>query len=124
MPAWHLRADENVPAAVVHGLRQVGHDVVWVLEDMPGADDPTILARAQVERRIILTYDKDFGELAFHAGLPGDCGVILIRLRGSTPDTDDARAVGAVTSLQVVAGYFIIVEDDRIRVRSLRAPTA
>jgi len=75
-----LILNENMPATVVQLLRDRGHDVLAVKETLRGEDDPTILARAQAETRIVVTQDKDFGELAFRRGLPAQCGVILFRL--------------------------------------------
>jgi predicted nuclease of predicted toxin-antitoxin system len=72
-----LILNENMPATVVRVLRKHGHDVLAVKESMRGEDDPYILARAQSEARIVVTQDKDFGELAFRRGLPAQCGVIL-----------------------------------------------
>ncbi len=51
-------------------LRHDGHDVAWVRTDAPGSTDQQVLARAVAEDRILLTFDKDFGDLAFRAGLP------------------------------------------------------
>ena len=64
-----LILNENMPATVVRTLRDRGHDVLAVKEMLRGAEDPTILARAQAENRIVVTQDKDFGELAFRRGL-------------------------------------------------------
>ena len=112
-------ADENFPGPVVRALRQSGHDVVWVKEVMAGAGDRTVLERAQAEGRVVATFDKDFGELAYRFRLPATCGVVLFRLNGSSPDEDNARAVEALTSREDWAGCFCIVHDDRIRLRSL-----
>jgi predicted nuclease of predicted toxin-antitoxin system len=66
-------ADEDFPGIAVHWLRQAGPDVLWARTDLPGKADAVLLATAQAESRVILTCDKDFGELAFHAGLPASC---------------------------------------------------
>ena len=73
-------ANQNVPGPVVAALRERGHDVAWIKETMPGAEDPAVLALAQAEERVVVTSDTDFGELAFRSRLPAQCGVILIRL--------------------------------------------
>jgi uncharacterized protein with PIN domain len=57
-------ADENFPANAVKELKAAGHDVIWVRTAAPGSRDEDILALAAREERIILTFDKDFGELA------------------------------------------------------------
>ncbi len=63
-------ANENVASATVDALRAGGADVVWVKESMRGASDEEILERGRREERVLVTFDKDFGELAFRAGLP------------------------------------------------------
>ena len=73
-------ANENFPRDAVDALRALGHDVAWVRTDAPGSTDPQVLARAVAEARILLTFDKDFGDLAFLAGLPTGCGIVLFRL--------------------------------------------
>jgi len=118
-------ADENLPGPVVRALRELGHDVVWVKEDLGGAADDAVLARAQAEERVTVTCDPDFGELAFHAGLPAACGVVLLRLEWSQPASDNKLALAALTSRDDWSGLFAVVEPDRIRIRPLpvsRAP--
>jgi len=117
--AVRFLANENFPGPVVRLLRELGHDVVWVKETMTGATDRRILANAQIERRVLVTFDKDFGELAYRFGLPADCGVVLVRLSGSSPEQDNARTVEALTSRGDWAGHLAIVHDDRIRMRPL-----
>jgi predicted nuclease of predicted toxin-antitoxin system len=114
-------ANENVSATVIQVLRDHGHDVLSVKESLRGEKDPAILARAQAEQRLVVTHDKDFGELAFRAGLPAECGVILLRLAGDDPDADNRRALLAMESRSDWAGHFSVVSDDRIRMRPLPA---
>jgi predicted nuclease of predicted toxin-antitoxin system len=114
-----ILANENFPGPVVRVLRERGDDVAWVKEDAPGAADEAVLARAQAEGRLLVTLDKDFGELACRFGLPASCGVILFRLSGASPDEDNARTLAALTSRDDWAGHFAVVQDDRIRLRPL-----
>jgi len=72
--------NENIPRPLVDVLRQRGHDVVWIRDTSPGIADVEVLAIAIGDRRICLTFDKDFGELAASAALPEECGVVLLRL--------------------------------------------
>jgi predicted nuclease of predicted toxin-antitoxin system len=60
-----ILADENFPGGAGAALRERGHDVTWVQSDAPGISDAEVLAHAQAEGRILVTFDKDFGELAF-----------------------------------------------------------
>ena len=72
-----ILAHENLPEDTVTALRRAGHDVVWIRTDVPGSSDEEVLRRAQLENRLPVTFDKDFGELAFRAGLPAAAGVVL-----------------------------------------------
>jgi predicted nuclease of predicted toxin-antitoxin system len=114
-----LLANENVPGPVVRRLRELGHDVVWIKESCPGERDRPVLARAQSDRRVTVTCDSDFGALAFHSGLPATCGVVLLRIPWTDPETDNALAVSALTSRDDWSGVFAVVERDRIRIRPL-----
>lgn len=112
-------ANENIAGAVVRALRQRGHDVLSVRESMRGADDLSVLRRAGNERRLIITHDKDFGELAFRDGHLAMCGIILFRLLGPTPAADQRRVLDVIDSRTDWMGHFSVVTDDRIRMRSL-----
>jgi predicted nuclease of predicted toxin-antitoxin system len=112
-------ANENVTATVIHELRTRGHDVLSVKESMRSEQDDVILARAQDDQRIVVTHDKDFGELAFRSQLPAACGVILLRLSGRDREADNERVLEAIESRVDWAGHFSVVTDDRIRMRTL-----
>ncbi len=112
-------ANENVPKAAVDELRNRGHDVVWARADMAGAEDEVVLARAQVEQRLVVTLDKDFGELAFRRGLPSQCGVVLFRMTLASPLVVAQRMADAMESRSDWTGSFSVVEDERVRIRPL-----
>lgn len=59
-------ANENFPAETVFWLRERGDDVAHVAETMAGARDLDLLSLARRENRIILTFDRIYGELIFH----------------------------------------------------------
>ena len=77
--------DESVDAPVAHRLRDDGHTVVCVWDLEPGVPDETVLDRANRDEAILVTADKDFGELVFRLGQAHD-GVLLVRLAGLPPD--------------------------------------
>lgn len=114
-----LMLNENISGTVIKTLRQRGHDVISVKESMRGMSDKAILERAQNENRVVVTNDKDFGELAFHFGLPAESGVILFRLSGTTPENDNDRMVEALESGLDFQGNFCVVTEERIRLRPL-----
>lgn len=112
-------ADENFPADAVVALRASGEDVVAVADVAPGSADADILAWAAREARILVTFDKDFGELAWRAGLPAACGVVLFRLPMPKP-ADAGRVLAAVlTGRSDWAGQFAVIEPQRVRMRRL-----
>lgn len=112
-------ADENFPRDAVLALQQQGHDVVWIRLDAPGSSDQEILTRAQAEERLILTFDKDFGELAFRFGLPATSGIILFRLPPLKPASLIDIVISVLATRSNWSGLFSVVESDRIRIRPL-----
>jgi predicted nuclease of predicted toxin-antitoxin system len=77
-------ADECIDAAIVGRLRAAGHDVRYVAESDAAADDDAVLRLAVDEARILLTEDKDFGEIVLRS-LPAT-GVILLRIGSGNRD--------------------------------------
>ncbi|MBY0493812.1 MAG: DUF5615 family PIN-like protein [Cyanobacteria bacterium] len=112
-------ANENIPGPIVRALRELGHDVVSAKEQHAGEADRVLLEVAQNERRVTVTCDTDFGELAFRLGLPASFGVVLVRIDWSDPATDNAFIISALTSREDWTGVFGVVERDRIRIRPL-----
>ncbi len=111
-----ILADENCPGDLVQALQTHGHDVIWIRTDTPGAKDPQILARAQAEERVLLTFDKDFGELAFRHQLPAESGVILCRLHGLPPARLVQIVLNALASQPAWTGVFAVITEERIRI--------
>lgn len=114
-----LLANENFPLDAVEALRADGHDVAWIREDARESSDEQVLARAQQEGRILVTFDKDFGELAFRSKLPATGGVILFRITASSSRRIAQVAVQALASRTDWAGHFSVIEDQRIRMTPL-----
>lgn len=109
-----LLLDSCLSYVTVEELRRAGFDVEWTGDNDPG--DPAILARAHTERRVLVTLDKDFGELAVfrghaHAG--------IVRLVDIQPDLHAAMCIRTFEryggALEV--GAIVTVETDRTRVR-------
>lgn len=117
-------ANENFPLTAVEALRQAGHEVAWVRADAPGSSDPQVLSRAVQESRILLTFDKDFGDLAFQAGLPAACGVVLFRLPSNSAAGVALQVLAAIQSRTDWSNHFTVVEPGRIRMRPLPSPPA
>ena len=114
-----LLANENFPLDAVTALRENGHNVAWIREEARGSKDEQVLARAQQEERILITFDKDFGELAFRSKLPATSGVILFRISIPSSQHIAQVAVQAIATRTDWAGHFSVIEDNRIRMTPL-----
>jgi predicted nuclease of predicted toxin-antitoxin system len=112
-------ADENFPGDAVTLLRALGHDVVWIRAEAPGTTDQDVLARSLEDARVLLTFDKDFGELAWLFGLPASCGIVLFRLPALGPTGVGKVITDVLMSRNDWPGHFSVVEPGRIRMRAL-----
>ncbi len=74
-------ADESVDRQIVDRLRQDTHNVLYIAEMMPGISDDIVLNIANQKEVLLLTADKDFGELVFRQGRI-TAGIVFIRLAG------------------------------------------
>jgi predicted nuclease of predicted toxin-antitoxin system len=119
-----LLANENFPGDAVAELRLRAHDVAWIRLDSPGVDDDAVLSRAVTEGRLLVTFDKDFGELVFRRGREASVGVVLFRIALPTPSSVVRRIVQALESRDDWSAMFSVVEDARIRMVPLPASTA
>jgi len=110
-------ADENVPLASVERLRAAGHDVRRV---PAGSSDTTALALSKNERRVILTFDRDFGTLVFRHELPAPPGVVYFRAVPRTPEHPAMLLLALLENGRVpIENCFTVIEIDRIRQRPL-----
>lgn len=121
VPGIKFLADENLPRQIVEQLRALTLDVVWAAEMTPGIDDADWLTIGRREKRILLTDDKDFGEVVFAKGLSGG-GIVLLRLyRLSLPMKVANLEPRWPKILSHAEGNFVVVTEDRIRIRRLPA---
>jgi predicted nuclease of predicted toxin-antitoxin system len=119
-----IRANENIPGDVVDRLRAEGHDVLWVRTSFAGASDDVVLARASSEGRLLITFDKDFGELVFARGQAASHGVVLFRIDMPSPLVTANKVATAIRSRSDWAGHFSAVDDNKVRmVRLPEHPT-
>lgn len=113
----NLLADESVDGQIVGLLRRSGHTVRYVAEMEPGIADTLVLDLANQHSSLLLTADKDFGELVFrqHRLAPG---IVLIRLAGMPPD-DKASLVASVIDRHAaeLPGAFTVVTPRLVRIR-------
>jgi predicted nuclease of predicted toxin-antitoxin system len=113
--------DENIDARLLPFLQDLGYDVTSVAKDyFYGLLDEDVLAMAHQENRILLTNDRDFGELIFHQRLPHS-GIILFRLAPNNANIDlrKKRLHYVLTNYTQQLHHFLVVTQKSVRVRKL-----
>jgi predicted nuclease of predicted toxin-antitoxin system len=116
----NLLADESVDGPIVDHLRQEGHRVWYIAEMEPGVSDDFVLDLANREHLLLLTADKDFGELVYrqHRLMSG---VVLIRLAG-LPSNQKAESVASVLHRHAIElpHAFTVITPKIVRIRKPR----
>ncbi len=79
-------ADENIPLYVVKQLRKEGYNVISVTEEFAGSSDEKILELSSRNKWVIITFDKDFGELIYKQKSNKPYGIILMRVTPKSPE--------------------------------------
>lgn len=110
-------ADEGVDRSIVEILRKFNFDVYYVIDEIRSLTDEELLNIANKENRILITRDKDFGELIYRLNQP-HAGIILIRLEGY-PTTQRAELVGTIIRKHAdeFANAFTVIQPKVIRIR-------
>ena len=98
-------------------LRDAGHDVLSVSEIYPTASDSDLITLALQERRVLITEDKDFGELIFVRRMPHPCIVRLVEMPVSDK-LDAMRTLVENHSQSMHEGTLIVATPNRVRIRS------
>jgi predicted nuclease of predicted toxin-antitoxin system len=115
-----ILADENIPRATVMLLRKAGMDVCSASEDMPGAKDTALLERARSEERLLLTFDRDFGELIFRRKHQPPPAVVYLRFVPATPEEPASVLQQLLHHAEIeLEGRFTVVMRDQVRQRPL-----
>lgn len=110
-------ADEGVDGPIVAKLRQANFQVAYVAELSPSIDDGTVLSLANQQEAVLITQDKDFGNLIFQQRLVSH-GVILLRLHGIAPQTKAQLLLKSIQDhLDQLEGAFTVISQDKIRIR-------
>ena len=114
-----ILADENVYRSIIMALRESGMDVYSVYENQRGLTDCEIIGLSLNPPRIILTEDKDFGDLVF-AYHQKPTGVILLRYAfAETIKITETLIHFLEERGEGIAGKFVTVTAKKIRIRSL-----
>jgi len=111
--------DESVEKAIVDWLRDRKYDVIYIAESSPAITDEDVIELANSESRILITNDKDFGELIFRQGKITQ-GIILIRAANEEP-LNKVRLVKEVLekAKNKLERNFIVVNEMGIRIRKI-----
>jgi len=109
-------ADESCDYLLVKTLREEGHDVLAVSEIMPRLEDSDVIQLSVREKRILLTEDKDFGQLVYAHG-QSSVGVIFLRFPFSAR-TQISRDLSILIEQQGerLIGCFVTIQPGRIRI--------
>ena len=114
-----LLADENIPKKAIETLKQQGIDIVSVADFSTGLSDKDVIKIAVRENRVIVTFDKDFGELIVKRRLKPP-GLIFLRLTEISPTEVAGRIKDLIKRQIVLDGNIVVVQDDRVRVAPMR----
>ncbi|MDI6734728.1 MAG: DUF5615 family PIN-like protein [bacterium] len=113
-------ADENIETAIIIFLREKGYDVINIKESYRGVTDERVLKVANQENRILITNDKDFGELIFFQKRISS-GILLIR---SFVETSSAKVKLVKNVIEQIGERlkenFVVVSESGYRIRPLK----
>ena len=115
-------ADESVDFPIIERLRQEGHSVWAVVEMDAGISDALVLDHANQQNAVLLTADKDFGELVFRLNRLS-LGVVLVRLAGLPPKYKAEIVARAIAEKgEELKGAFSVITASALRVRRRLVP--
>jgi predicted nuclease of predicted toxin-antitoxin system len=113
--------DECVDKSLATLLTEAGHDVLYISDIAPREVDADVMQRADRDNRLLLTEDKDFGDLVFRQArsVPG---LILVRIDPARRSRKGPRLLAAVERFgDTLFGRYTVIEDTRFRSRPLRS---
>lgn len=108
--------DECIGSLIAKWLTSIGYDVISIATEMRSSTDLTILNKAFSENRIIITNDKDFGDLVFHQKIQ-HAGIILMRLQNGSSENKVKVLENLLLNYSNHLAYnFIVVSEANIRI--------
>jgi predicted nuclease of predicted toxin-antitoxin system len=115
----HWLADENIARSTVQMLRDLGHNVKWVVEEgLQGVDDEVIYRLAVAEGRVVLTFDSDFSQMVYASEeQPG--GALVLKFKPRDTQECNQRLSQVLDAIGDPTGRLVIVSRYRVRVRPL-----
>jgi predicted nuclease of predicted toxin-antitoxin system len=117
--------DNNLSPLLAESLKAAGHDAVHLRDlGMQAAPDPAVLQRAQVDQRVLVSADTDFGALLSSSRATGPSVLLIRRLAGRRAAEQSAIILANLDQIaeDLTAGAVVVIGDDRIRIRRLPMP--
>jgi len=115
----NILADACLEVRLVEALRSTGHDVEFALDTRPFDRDEVLLEYALGSRKLIVTYDLDFGELVPFRRLPSH-GVVLLRFPGISIEQKSQLLINQLSITgELLIGTFTVMTPERTRTRPL-----
>lgn len=114
-------ANENFPPSSIKILRTNKHKVISINEEAKGSKDLQVLKIAQNEDMILLTFDKDYGELIYKYKEIPPAGIICFRFIPNSAEEPAEVLLNIIESKQIsLIGKYTVIEKDKIRQRNLK----
>jgi predicted nuclease of predicted toxin-antitoxin system len=114
-------ADENIDFQVIRKLREANFEVFSICESLFSIKDKEVLKVANEQNALLLTEDKDFGELVYRFRLPNK-GVLLIRLSDDLPRDFTVKIVveTVIKNYDLLTNSFSVLDDTKIRIKKYK----
>ncbi len=115
--------DESVDKPIAEALAKLGFEIYYVAENFPSISDEKVLDLANSRKALLITADKDFGELIFRKRLISK-GIVLVRLPGIKPKIK-AEIVSKILKehIQEIPGAFSVISESGLRIRKGQVKT-
>lgn len=114
-------ANENFPFPSIKLLRENGFEVISISEESGGISDEKVLEKAALENLIILTFDRDYGELIFKYRKNNPPSVVYFRTKGQTPNDAGKILVDKIKNHRLLLeNFFTVIEATGVRQRKLK----
>ena len=110
-------ANENFPAPSIAAIREAGYTVRSIREESPGIPDEAVIQAAIESGLVIITFDKDYGEIIFRHGLPSPPPVVFFRAKGVAPQWAAVRLLEIMDTGKLLTNCFTIVDEMTMRQR-------
>ena len=112
-------ADENIPNRTINPLKERGVNILSILDFGMGLNDQDVLRLANEQDRVLVTFDKDFGDLVFTT-MEKAKGVVLLRFAPKSPEQVAEKLRALLDSRVELENYFVVLDDERIRITPIR----